>query len=345
MKTQPASASHSHPTAERLAALHRASQDLIIAETDMERIYSAIHKAVQSVMPCEAFAIALYDEAAHQIEGVYLIDRGGRAPYKRIAETQGLSGEVIRTGKSLYIPDFDDSTSDIQAVHYGSAESIRSVIAAPMRLGGNIIGILTTQSYKPLDFCEEDTVILEMLAAYAAIAVQNARLLAELQALATHDPLTGLPNRRVFDLTLHNEILRANRYGNQFALLFIDIDDFKKHNDTFGHLSGDERLKELTKILLSQVRAPDLVARYGGEEFVIILPHATAEGGYKVALRICEFSAEISPSLPLPPGYTVSIGVAIYPHHGDSAQSLTHAADRAMLQAKQAGKNRAVLAQ
>jgi diguanylate cyclase (GGDEF)-like protein/PAS domain S-box-containing protein len=166
----------------------------------------------------------------------------------------------------------------------------------------------------------------------------------ELERLATHDPLTGLYNRRELEQQLYEEIARAKRYKHPLSLLWLDVDHFKSVNDNYGHLAGDEVLRRLSQLLQSSVRSVDYVARYGGEELVIVLPEVGAHEALEMAERLCQtvenYKIPIADDKQLK--VTVSIGVAAYPVHGHEVSQLFSKADEAMYLAKQQGRNRVV---
>ena len=168
----------------------------------------------------------------------------------------------------------------------------------------------------------------------------------ELSELATRDSLTGVLNRREMTRILEEEIARAKRYDRELALLWIDFDHFKAINDDHGHAAGDAVLKAVSALLAEGVRSADSVGRFGGEEFVILLP----EMDYREALDTAERLRRLVSDAPQSLGngntvaLTVSIGVSVFPDHGESADTLCAAADRAMYQAKADGRNQVVLA-
>jgi diguanylate cyclase (GGDEF)-like protein len=167
----------------------------------------------------------------------------------------------------------------------------------------------------------------------------------QLRALSTTDGLTQVPNRRTFDDELAIELARSTRYRLPLALVMVDLDHFKALNDRHGHPAGDEVLRKTAAILDAEKRAGDLVARYGGEEFVAILPHADAEAARAWAERA---RARIA-YLRVPWGtdtlaITASFGIAALPGHGATAAALIEAADHALYQAKQQGRNRTTVA-
>jgi diguanylate cyclase (GGDEF)-like protein len=155
-----------------------------------------------------------------------------------------------------------------------------------------------------------------------------------LRWLAAKDPLTHLINRGTFDERMEAEVARAGRHKHELSVAMIDIDHFKKFNDTYGHMVGDEVLRFLGEILPKALRRSDLVARYGGEEFMILFPETPASGAVK---KVEELRESIEHS-----SVTVSIGVAELPADGSDMRTVIDCADQRMYQAKRAGRNRVV---
>lgn len=165
------------------------------------------------------------------------------------------------------------------------------------------------------------------------------------QEMAVTDSLTGLYNRRYFDELLLREEARAKRYPQQFSLLMIDIDDFKKFNDNYGHPGGDNILRTMGKILLGRIRNTDYVARYGGEEFCVIAPHTNKKNASVFAARIMDIVAreKFTLSDAIEASVTVSIGVANFKDDAQTKEELLKKSDDALYQAKKLGKNRVCL--
>jgi diguanylate cyclase (GGDEF)-like protein len=164
-------------------------------------------------------------------------------------------------------------------------------------------------------------------------AVEISRLISRLQGLARTDPLTGVPNRRVWEEELPRELARARRIGTPLCVAMIDLDNFKAFNDRFGHQAGDRVLKEAASVWRAQVRSTDLLVRYGGEEFALLLPACALDD----AVRIVERLRIVTPQV------TCSIGVTTWDFH-ESAGELVDRADRALYVAKAEGRNRYVTA-
>ena len=187
----------------------------------------------------------------------------------------------------------------------------------------------------------------EIVAVVESLRDITAQKLAEesLQALASHDGLTAIPNRRYFDERMEEEWRRALRHQSDLSMLLLDVDHFKHFNDTYGHQSGDECLKRVAATVASCLpRAGDVVARYGGEEFAVILPGTDDEGARAVAERIRQAIEDLALPNPVRNGgkfVTASIGLAsIRPVESDRIEALIGAADNALYRAKRAGRNR-----
>jgi diguanylate cyclase (GGDEF)-like protein len=163
----------------------------------------------------------------------------------------------------------------------------------------------------------------------------------ELKAHARTDELTSLPNFRAFRERIDLEIERAERYPERFGILILDLDRFKKYNDTWGHLAGNDALQRVARVIREAVRAVDFPARYGGEEFAVILPQLDAPALAAIAERI-RATIEAMPAPTDGSQVTVSIGAAMYPDDGTAADALFRAADERLYAAKEGGRNRVV---
>lgn len=186
----------------------------------------------------------------------------------------------------------------------------------------------------------------EEIAGQMELGLRRVALYAQVQELATHDALTGLLTRRAFQEHIREEIIRCIRRQVPIAFLMVDLDHFKKVNDTYGHLVGDVVLRETAGILHRSVREVDLVGRFGGEEFAIALPETDPEVALGVARRIqALMETTVIQAYDEQVSITVSIGVAMAPQDARSAEQLIERADRALYQAKAAGRNRVVVSE
>jgi len=166
--------------------------------------------------------------------------------------------------------------------------------------------------------------------------LDNAQLFDQVSQLAASDPLTGLANHRRLVEVLETEIQRSRRTNRGFAVLLFDLDELKKINDRFGHLTGSRAIKRLGAALADGSRAIDTPARYGGDEFALILPESSEADAAQAATRICEQLKNDGQQPPI----TVSVGVAVYPDDGTTIEKLLGAADRALYRMKGKGQKK-----
>ena len=222
-------------------------------------------------------------------------------------------------------------------------EDEQSRITIPLISYRQPLGLLVLSSRERNAFAQVETQPLESVADVFASAIQNANYIQRVKQLAYLDGLTGIFNRRYFETRITEEIERARRYGNNMAAMIIDVDRFKSLNDDFGHLLGDEVLRQVSSLLAQQIRKTDVVCRYGGEEFVILLPQTTAEQALLVAEKLRRAVETWQfPGVSRP--VTISGGVSIFPDQGNTRDQLVQAADKALYVAKESGRNKMQLA-
>jgi diguanylate cyclase (GGDEF)-like protein/PAS domain S-box-containing protein len=175
---------------------------------------------------------------------------------------------------------------------------------------------------------------------------ENEKLRARLEEIAIRDSLTGLYNRRYLDEMIEKEIARAERGEYSVSVLMLDIDNFKHMNDRYGHKAGDAVLVTLGQFLPTFARMSDFVCRYGGEEFILVMPGLNQHDALRRAQEICQAVYELEVRFDAQPlKFTISIGVALYPDHGDTPDDVIRAADSALYEAKRNGRNQALLTQ
>ena len=208
-------------SAERLSVLHSATQEIAAINPEPEQVYASIHQAASRLMPTEAFTIALVDEERYELDGVYLYDRSGRSPSMNIPFGQGFSSRVVLSGETILINDID--AENIKVLHFGSPDHTRSVLAVPLRVAGKVIGAISAQSYQPDVYKEEDRVLLEMLAAQAAIAIQNARLYQEALRSAERRSVLHQVSQEMARLNQEPEQLYAAIQGAAAQLVPTDM--------------------------------------------------------------------------------------------------------------------------
>jgi diguanylate cyclase (GGDEF)-like protein/putative nucleotidyltransferase with HDIG domain len=224
-----------------------------------------------------------------------------------------------------------------------SLESLEIELLCPIKSKGNLIGILAlSKKQSGGSYSTDDMDLLVTVASEAGVVMENAQLYAKAKERAHTDELTGLFNHRYFHERLDEEISRCSRFGDIFSLLFLDVDLFKAYNDIYGHLAGDDMLKQMGQYIKNSIRGIDMAFRYGGDEFTVILPQATIDDACKVAERIRKkIEVEMdSKGAPL----TCSLGIASWPTDGVMREEIIQAADASLYYAKQLGRNRICLA-
>jgi diguanylate cyclase (GGDEF)-like protein len=250
---------------------------------------------------------------------------------------EGIAANVIDTGVAQRLIEL----ADRHGYHPISA-SAKSALIVPMISHGKVMGLLQAESNQVNRFDEMDQKVFSILAASAAMAYENSRLNHELEKMVIIDELTGVYNYRYFSEKLADEKKRAARYRQPLSLLMLDIDWFKRCNDTYGHEAGNELLKGIVGAIKKNIRDTDVLARYGGEEFIVILPQTSHEDAHVIAERI---RAEVDNShfgdgVKYPPLHaTVSVGITTFPDNGRTEEEIVQLVDRAMYLAKGQGKN------
>ncbi len=287
------------------------------------------------------FSVLLIDETTQQlvIEAV-----AGKAPASargmRFSIGEGVVGDAVARGQTVYVPDVDQ---DNRFLHYkGLQRSTGSFLAIPLQAKGRIVGVMNLSRPEVAAFRPQEIRIAEAIAAQAGLAIQNARLYAQMLELSYTDALTGVPNRRQLFQRLEQEWTRSLRFGDELSLLMVDLDRFKSINDQHGHPVGDIVLRSVALALKRNVRKVDTVARFGGEEFCIVLPRVTHTEALEVAekLRRSVSQAPIEFATGEPPIFpTISIGVASYVPETADAAGLLERADHALYEAKRSGRN------
>lgn len=287
-------------------------------------------------------------EAFHSISLLYTVSQYLSA----VLDVEGVISSVQKIFTHQFQCDYfslhlvSEQTSKLELVaeqgQSREAGEPNSLISVPLMLLGEMIGVLAVSRHDKDSLTLTDRQSLESIASQIAVAYDRARLYSKSKELAIRDDLTGLYNRRHFYQMLDGELKRARRVGRHVSLLMIDADRFKKFNDDFGHLKGDECLKGMANLLKSNLREGDLLARFGGEEFVVMLTDADLNQSFQVAEKLRTLvQDELEITIP---GQdmaraTVSIGVSSYPDCAGNLHDLIDTADMALYQAKDGGRN------
>jgi len=302
---------------------------------NLDELLGKVCDLVLQTFPVDHVVVQLLDEdgrlsvRAHKGKLTPILTQGAALPAGTGMGIRALElGKTVVENEVAFVP------------HYmASFVETRSEMCVPLIFFGEKLGVLMLESAKPHNFTDENVPPLESVADICAGAIQNAHHFEKAQQLAYIDGLTGIYNRRYFEMEIASEIERASRYHGRLAIIMIDIDNFKRLNDEFGHLLGDEVLRQVSGVFGQQIRKVDVVCRYGGEEFAILVPQTSGGNAMEVAEKLRRMVETYRfPGVPVK--VTISAGVAEFPAHGQTRDELVAAADAALYVSKEAGRNR-----
>lgn len=288
-------------------------------------------------------------------------DRSEGLVGQSISADRGIAGYVYRQGRPYRTDNARDDHFFFPGVDEETTYTTRSLVAIPVRIEQEVCGVLELINRRHADqYSQHDTDLLQIFAGYISISIQNVLDGRQAQEIAKRDNLTGLYNDRYLHVALPDAIRACRDGGRDLAVLFIDLDFFKRVNDTHGHLAGSQVLREIGQLLKHRIGDGEAIpARYGGDEFVLALPGASLEDAVEVAEDIrteilettfCDRRGDIQHEPLHLTGLTCSIGVAtMHRHLGDEAaegsrSTLLRLADAAMYVAKDTGRNRTAVA-
>ncbi len=277
---------------------------------------------------------------------------------REISAIDGIAGHVYREGTSYTASDTSDDELFYPLFDNDNKYETRSLVAIPIRIEQEVCGVLELINREESDgYSQQDVNLLEIFAGFISVSIQNVLDGRQAQEIAKRDNLTGLFNDRYLHVALARAIEESRRKGEDLALLFLDLDFFKRVNDTHGHLAGSQVLQEVGHLLRKFEKGSDIIAaRYGGDEFVLTLPGHDIQEGIRVAEAIrerivsttfCASKGEIQPDPLYLTGITCSVGIASLRRHLSDEPSATRCkstllrlADSAMYVAKETGRNR-----
>ncbi len=326
-------------------------------------------KKANEFVPSEAGSILLDNPRVKQADRsrnrlTFLAAFGDKAELlvgQTLPADQGIAGHVYLSGEAYFTPDAGDDRFFDARVDAETQYRTRSLVAIPIRIGAEVCGVLELiNRLGATGYSENELDLLEIFADYMSIAIQNVLDGRLAQEAAKRDNLTGLFNDRYLHSILEQILVRCRARQEDVALLFLDLDYFKRVNDQHGHLAGSQVLREAGQLLRRTVSQPGaVVARYGGDEFVIVAPRTAAAHAMALAERLrseieqttfCPIPGEIQPEPLHLTGMTCSIGVASLSLHVPQDTELARAksrmlrlSDSAMYRAKEAGRNRVML--
>ena len=306
---------------------------LLQACSDTDESLDVICQFATRLLRTDSGVLYLFGESGNQVEAI--ASWGGESRSDAIFQPEDCW--ALRRGETHIL---DRTHHSLACRHLQDWAEITSV-CVPIVAQGNVLGILHLENHGEKDFGEVELGLANNLASQIALALASIKLRDTLRNLSVRDPLTGLFNRRYMEESLQREIANALRKNRPLGLVILDLDHFKKFNDTFGHDAGDLLLGEVGALLSKTSRVGDIVCRFGGEEFVIIYPEAAPDMVVRLtnqlreaiyALQLQHFGQSLGQ-------ISASFGIAMFPTHGNTGEELLRAADKALYQAKAAGRN------
>ncbi len=317
------------------AAIYRIA-DASARASNLSDLLESVHSAVGELMDARNFIIALMDPSGENFTFPYYRDEAD-GPVESVPIKATFCSRVLEDGRPLLV-----DRAQIEALRAqgapGFGPSSVSWIGVPLKLRESSFGVLIVQSYREeIRYTEADRDLLNYVSHHIAEAIDRQRKEDQIEHMAFHDGLTGLPNRLLFEDRLKNALAQAERRRASLCILFVDLDRFKVINDSLGHPTGDEVLKVVGKRLAEGLRDGDSLARRGGDEFLVLLPDTPPDGAASVAQKLID-----RVRAPMHCGghdltISASCGIAVYPENGPDTEGLLKAADIAMYRAKEGG--------
>ena len=316
-----------------VAVFHELGKALT-SSLQLDQVLRTIMEKIDEFLRPDTWSLLLVDEVKQELYFELAVGKGAQALKDiRIKVGQGIAGWVAQHDEAVIVPDVSQDTRFFSKVDEKTKMETQSIVAVPVRFREHCLGVIElVNCIGPDGFQNRDLALLEALADFAAIALENARHVQRIHELTITDDCTNLYNARHLNFILETEIYRSQRYGYEFSLVFIDLDHFKKVNDTHGHLMGSKLLSEIGDMIKSHCRLIDFAFRYGGDEFVVLLPQTSKGNAINVARRLHRLIRESTwlKAEGINARITPSVGVASYPTYSSTKVELLHLADEAM---------------
>jgi len=327
-------------TVDELAVLNEIGKALT-SSLDIGEVMHVILAKVSELLKPRNWSLLLKDPATGELYFHAAVGDGSdQLLGLRVKIGEGIAGWVAQNNQSLLVKDVRKDKRFAGRFDESSRFHTSSILAVPLSFKDRMLGVIELVNGEgDGQFSEEDLKILNTVAEFSAIAIENARNFHKVQDLTVMDDHTGLFNSRHLKRQLDSEVMRATRFGHPVSLIFFDLDHFKKVNDTHGHQAGSQVLHEVGKLLLKTLRSTDVPVRYGGDEFVILMPETSKDQAIAAARRI---GGEIAGALFLkgkpygPLQISASLGVAAFPDDARDPEALIRCADEAMYRVKAA---------
>ena len=309
----------------------------LTAELDSEHLFGKVLEKVSELLPAENWSLLLVDEDTNELRFELSVDLPRELMKDvRLRLGEGVAGKVALEQKPMIVTDSKACEFFSDRVDRLSGLATQSIICVPLVFGGKSLGVIEVVNPRNLE--RNPLPLLSIIADYAAVAVENMKRYRRIQNMAIRDDLTGLYNTRHLYSALSELVTRNDR---PFSLIFMDMDNFKRVVDTYGHLKGSQALQEVARTIRDCLEAPAFGVAYGGDEFVVVLQGYTKDRALgkaeeirkrmKDTLYLTDHGHEAT--------LKASFGIATYPEDADNVKGLLALADRAMFRVKEGGKD------
>jgi len=311
------------------------------SDISLKQLYPLIHQELNNIIDTTNFFIALVDVEKDEMSFPYHRDeKDNDFPTRRLSRANNLTAYVIRSGKSLLVnqKQIEKMTDkgDIKLESVGIVTADIHWLGVPLKIKNKIIGAMVIQGYiSPHLFSKKDIQLMEFVSSQIATAIQRKQMEEEMEKLAHFDNLTGACNRGYGLSLLERELKFARRRKTSSLLAYIDIDNFKQINDSFGHEEGDKVLIQIVKLFKSTLREIDIICRMGGDEFLLIFPNSSQKDLSIIKERFNKNIIKLNETIKKPYKISFSIGISCYdPDNPQSMDELIQIADNKMYEEK-----------
>ncbi len=321
--------------------LHEVAKALT-STVDLNEILDRIMKTIAELFQPANWSLLMVDEDTEELFFAIVVgDAGAKLKDVRLKQGEGIAGWVAKHQEPLITENAYKDPRFAKWVDKLTGFKTQAVVCLPLISKGTTLGVIELFGNAGEKFSKNDLKLIEALADFTAIAIENAHYVKRIKDLAIIDDVTGLYNSRHLHTLLETEISRSLREKTPFSIIFLDLDHFKNVNDNFDHLVGSRLLREVGQMLNYSLRSIDWAIRYGGDEFILLLPQASSEEAMMIASRLRQslnqsvFFKKENLNITI----TASFGVAAFPDDATDKEDLLRLADKAMYKVKRSGRD------
>ena len=320
----------------------------LTSSLELDSILQTIMQKMAEFFRPDTWSLLMVDEQRNELYFAIAIGEASESVKNlRLKMGEGIAGWVAQHGQTLIVPDVSKDPRFAKRIDESTQWETRSIVCLPLRSRHRVLGVIQLVNVTLHNYSESEMFFLNALCDYAAIAIENARAVEQIQELTITDDCTGLYNARHLYKILEAEVYRSARYNYEFSVIFIDLDHFKQVNDTHGHLIGSKLLADIGFTIKSQLRLIDYAFRYGGDEFVVLLPQTDKDQAFVVARRIQDSlrASQFCKAEGLNLNVRASMGMATYPHDASTPRDIIERADEMMYAVKNSTRDSIGVAQ